>query len=173
MQRLLVLGAGGYARAVAEAAMAMGDHTVVGFVDDRWPDLPAIWGLPVVGRLSDLPGLRALAESVVPAIGDAQARRSACERALAAGFELANIVHPRAFVSPSAILGRGLTLMAGAIIGTEAHVDDGAIINAGAVLDHHAHVGAYARMGVGACLSGGSVLLPGTSLSAGELPNVG
>ena len=50
VKRLLVLGAGGYGRAVAEAAMAMGGHTVVGFVDDRWPVLVPIWNLPEIGR---------------------------------------------------------------------------------------------------------------------------
>ena len=70
LKRLLIIGAGGYGRAVAEAAMAMGGHTVVGFVDDRWPALMPIWGLPVVGRLADLPGLRLMSEAVVPAIGN-------------------------------------------------------------------------------------------------------
>ena len=167
MTRLLVIGAGGYGRAVAEAAMAMGGHTVVGFADDRWPDLMPIWGLPVVGRLADLPGLRLMADAVVPAIGNGQARRGACAAALAAGFDLASVIHPRAFVSPSAVLGLGVTVMAGAVIGTLARIDDGAIVNAGAVVDHDGHVGAYAHMGVGACVGGGSALAPGAYLRIG------
>ena len=169
MTRLLVIGAGGYGRAVAEAAMAMDTHTVVGFVDDRWPDLMPIWNLPVVGRLADLPDLRLMADAVVPAIGDGQARRAACAAALAAGFDLASVIHPRAFVSPSAVLGLGVTVMAGAVIGTLARIDNGAIVNAGAVVDHDGHVGAYAHMGVGACMGGGSVLAPGAFLRIGAI----
>lgn len=167
MARLLVVGAGGYGRAVAEAAMAGSGHTLAGFVDDRWPDLPSIWGMPVVGRLADLAALRSRADAVALAIGDGRARQSAFELALAVGFELASIVHPRAVVSPSAVLGRGLTIMAGAIVGTEARVDDGALINAGAVVDHHAHIGAFAHLGVGSCMGGGAVLEPGARLPAG------
>jgi sugar O-acyltransferase (sialic acid O-acetyltransferase NeuD family) len=167
MTRLLVIGAGGYGRAVAEAAMAMGGHTVVGFVDDRWPDLIPIWNVPVVGRLADLPGLLGIADAVVPAIGNGPARRSACAAALAAGFDLASIVHPRALVSPSAVLGLGVTVMAGAVIGTLARIDDGAIVNTGAVVDHDGHIGAYAHLGVGACMGGGSALAPGAVLRIG------
>ena len=168
MNRSLVIGAGGYGQSVAEATVAVGEHTVEGFVDDRWPDLTPISGLPVAGRLSDLPTLRSLADAVVPAIGDAQARRAAFELAAACGFELVQVIHPRAIVSPSAVFGRGVTVMAGAVIGTEARIDDGAIVNAGAVVEHHAHVGAYGHLGAGACMGGGSVLEPGAKLTAGQ-----
>ncbi len=167
MTRLLIVGAGGYACAVIELAQALGGYELVGLVDDRWPALPALRGLPVLGRLADLQNLRGQADAAVLAIGDNAARQAAFSAAQAAGYALPNLVHPRAVVSPSAVLGRGLTVMAGAIIGAEARVDDGAIVNAGAVLDHHAQVGACARLGVGACLAGGAVLLPGASLAAG------
>lgn len=173
MARLLVIGAGGYGRAVAEVALALAEHQLVGFVDDRGADAAPIWGLPVLGRVADLPALRMMADAVVPAIGNNQARQAAFELALSAGFELASIVHPRAIVSPSALLGRGLTIMAGAIIGTEARVDDGAIINAGALLDHHAHVNAFAHVGLGARMGGGSVLERGAWLQTGETLQAG
>lgn len=167
MSRLLVLGAGGFARAVAEAAQTAG-HEVVGFVDDRWPDAEPIWGLPVLGRLADLTALHAQADAVVPAIGQGRARQAACELALRAGFTLANVVHPQACVSPRALLGDGLVVLAGAIIGTEARVGRGAIVNAGAVVDHHAQIGAYAHLSVGACMGGGAVLGSLACLPAGQ-----
>lgn len=168
MARLLVIGAGGYGRAVAEVAQAGDEHQLIGFIDDRWPDLPPIWGLPMLGRLADLPRLGGLADVVVAAIGDNAARKAACALAQSAGFALANVIHPRAIVSPSAVLGKGVTVMAGAVIGTEARIADGALVNAGAVVDHHAQVGAFAHLGVGACMGGGSVLDAGARLSAGN-----
>ncbi len=168
MARLLVIGAGGYGRAVAELALLAGEHTLAGFVDDRWPDLAPVSGVPVVGRLADLAALRPLADAVIPAIGDNSARRRACESAVAAGFNPVSLVHPRATVSSSAAIGAGVTVMAGAVIGTEARIDDGVVVNAGAVVDHHAHVGAYGHLGAGACMGGGSVLEPGAKLAAGE-----
>ncbi len=163
-----MIGAGGYGRAVAELVLVDGKHTLVGFVDDRWPDLAPVGGVPVVGRVADLASLRLMADAVVPAIGDNVARRRACESAVEAGFGCVSLVHPRAIVSSSAMIGSGVTIMAGSVVATEARVDEGAIVNAGALLDHHAHVGAYGHLGAGSSMGGGSVLEPGAKLAAGQ-----
>jgi len=158
MARVIVIGGGGFGRALVELARIIDEHTVVGFVDDRWPELTHVKDVPVVGRIADLPKLRALADSVVLAIGENRVRQAAARRANEAGFKLASLIHPRAVVSPSAMLGHGVTVMAGAIIGTEVHVEDGCIVNAGAVIDHHGRVCAFAHLGIGACMGGGAIL---------------
>jgi sugar O-acyltransferase (sialic acid O-acetyltransferase NeuD family) len=155
---LLLVGAGGFGRAVADAVLASNRFMPIGFVDDRWPDLPAVWELPILGRLADLPHLRGRASAAVIAIGDNARRRAAFELAAQAGFELVNVIHPKAHVSYHVTLGRGVVVMAGAILGTEARLDDGAIVNVGAVVDHQARVGAFAHLGVGACMAGGATL---------------
>jgi sugar O-acyltransferase (sialic acid O-acetyltransferase NeuD family) len=153
---LLIVGGGGYGCAVAEAASLSGAFTVVGFVDDRWPGLQSAWGRPVVGRSDQLASLRPMADAAVVAVGNNARRQALCETILAAGFELASVIHPKAFISPSAKLGRGVTVMAGAVVGSEAELGDGVIANAGCVIDHHGAVGAHAHLGIGACMGGGA-----------------
>jgi len=155
---LLVIGAGGYGRSVAEAAAACGAFAVVGFADDRWPDLAPVGGLPVLGRIADLSALLQQATAAVVAIGDNARRRLVFELAATAGFELVSIVHPRAIVSPSALIGRGVTVMAGSVIGCEAQLHDGVIVSAGAVLDHHCELADFSQASAGACMGGGSSL---------------
>ena len=128
MQGLLVVGAGGFGRAVAETVAACGEFTVVGFVDDRWPDVPPVAGLPVLGRVADLPRLRSAADAVVVAIGNNRVRHDAFLRAADAGFAVPTVVHARAWVSPSVSLERGVIIMAGAMIGTEARLRDGVLV---------------------------------------------
>lgn len=155
---VLIVGAGGFGRSVADA-IASGDQlAVAGFLDDRGPDLGEILGHAVLGRVSDLSAFRRDFAFVVVAVGDNARRRELCRMARAAGFELATVVHPNAFVSVHAQLGAGAVVMAGAIVGTEAQVGEGAIVNAAAVVDHHARVGDFAHLGVGACMGGGAVL---------------
>jgi sugar O-acyltransferase (sialic acid O-acetyltransferase NeuD family) len=173
MRRLIVLGAGGYGRAVVEAAQLAGQYQVVGFVDDRWPELPDIWGLPVMGKMAMLKQLVSVGDAVVPAIGNNQVRAAVCALATHAGLALATVVHPRAWVSHSAHLGAGTTVMAGAIIGTEAQLAEGVLVNAGAVLDHHAQVGAFAHVGLGARMGGGAVMAAGAWLKAGQTLGTG
>ena len=145
-----------------------GEHTVIGFADDRWPDLQPIWDLPVVCGLRDLAHeAKNWADFAVPAMGDPAARAMAVDAARRGGLVLARVVHPQAMVSPSAHIGAGATVMAGAVVGTEVHVGDCAIVNAGAVLDHHAQVGDYAHVGLGARMGGGARLADAQTLPIG------
>lgn len=157
---LVVMGAGGYGRSVAEAAAASSAYDVVGFLDDRWPDLEPIWGLPILGRTADLATLRKQASAAVIAIGNNSRRRAVFQLADAAGFDLISVVHPRAIISPSARVGRGVTIMAGAVIGCEVWLGDGVIVSAGAVVDHHGRLEDFSQVSAGASLGGGVSLGP-------------
>ena len=164
---VLVVGAGGLGMSVVDALEAAGRHTVVGFVDDRGPELGPVLGLPILGRMSALEGLRTRHGLVVVALGDNQRRRAFADLASALGFELLTVVHPRAVVSRHAHLAAGALVMAGAVVGTCAQIGRCAIVNAGAVVDHHARVGDFAHLGVGACMAGGSELGFGAWLREG------
>lgn len=170
---VLIVGAGGFGRSVADALMAGGQHAVAGFVDDRGPALGPVLGHAVLGRLADLAALRDHHALLVVAIGDNSRRRELCALARAAGYTLATVVHPRALVSRHAVLGAGAMVMAGAVVGTEAQLGEGAIVNAAAVVDHHARVGAFAHLGVGACMAGGAVLHDGAWLAEGAVLRAG
>ncbi|MFS6674163.1 hypothetical protein WHJ73_14485, partial [Staphylococcus aureus] len=94
MKRLLIVGAGGHGRSVAEAACAAGQYAVVGFIDDVTEARQA-WAWPVLGATSDLAKYRDLADAAIVAIGKNSLREKLCDQLLAANFELATVVHPR------------------------------------------------------------------------------
>ena len=157
--RLLVVGAGGHGRSVAEAVLMLGDFDLVGFLDDgAFASGGDVWGLPVLGPANAFADYAALVSHAVVAIGNNALRQKMCAQLQAAGFALARVVHPRAIVSPRAQLAEGVAVMAGAIVGTEAVLGQGVIVNCGAVVDHHAQVHDFGHLGVNACMAGGSVL---------------
>lgn len=158
MKSLLIIGAGGHGRSVAEAAALSGEFTVVGFLDDAYPKLAQVWDIPVLGCVNEYPRWREVADCVFIAIGNNALRERLTAELRAAGFVLVTIIHPRAFVSPSAVIGAGSAIMAGAIIGTEARLGEGVIVNCGAVVDHHCRVDDFGHLGVHAAMAGGSVL---------------
>ncbi len=167
MRRLLIVGAGGHGRSVAEAALAAGEFELAGFVDDAAPGLTSVWNFAVLGTAADVRRYRAHADHAIVAVGNNAVRESLCNSLLAAGFELATIVHPRAMVSPRAVIGPGSTIMAGAIVGTEARLGCGVIVNCGAVVDHNAQVHDYAHLAVNAAMAGGSELGRSAWMQAG------
>lgn len=165
-RRLLIVGAGGHGRSVAEAANASGAFEVVGFLDDAYPGLSSVWEVPVLGKVADYGAFRRDVDCCLVAIGNNGVREKTVALLKADGFELASVIHPRALVSPRAIVGAGSAVMMGAVLGTEARLGEGAIVNCGAVVDHHCVVKDYGHLGVGAVMAGGSVLGHGAWMQA-------
>lgn len=167
LRTLLVLGAGGHGKSVAEAALLSGEWQRVCFLDDRWPQLEAVCGIDVIGDLDSLlePGLSVAGG--IAAVGNNSLRKAWVERIKAAGIEVVSIVHPRAWISPSAHIGQGVAVLAMAVIGTDARLGRGAIVNAGAVVDHDVCIGDFAHLGVGVNLAGGVQVGASAWLQAG------
>jgi sugar O-acyltransferase (sialic acid O-acetyltransferase NeuD family) len=156
---LLIVGAGGHGRSVAEAVLMAGQFNLVGFLDDgAFARGEAVWDLPVLGPATEFENYANQATHAVVAIGNNVLRKKLFAELQSAGFALASVIHPKAIVSPRAQLGAGVAVMAGAIVGTEATLGQGAIVNCGAVVDHHAQVHEFGHLGVNACMAGGSVL---------------
>ena len=159
-KKIVVVGAGGHGKSVADLLLLQKEYELAGFVDDAYPEVSDVWGFPVLGKVG-ADTLSSLQENVsyfVVAIGNNALRESIFKLIDGPGFTLPNIVHPNAFVSPRAILGNGCVVMANAVIGTEARLGDGVIINVGAIVDHHAVVDDFGHLGVNASMAGGAHL---------------
>lgn len=156
---LVIVGAGGHGRSVFEAAQLAGTHEVVAFLDDQLPLGSVVMGVTVWGPTSELPSLASRGVTAVHvAIGNNRVRERLMAQAEAAGLRCATLVHPRACVSPSALLGEGSAVMALAVVGTEAILGRGVIVNVGAVVDHHAQVADHGHLGANAAMAGGTRL---------------
>lgn len=141
----------------------------VGFLDDgAFVEGAQVWGWPVLGAANDFEIYKVHATHAIVAIGNNTLRQKLCEQLRISGFELATVVHPKAMVSPRALLGDGVAVMAGAIVGTEAQLGQGVIVNSGSVVDHHARVHDYGHLGVNASMAGGSILGARAWMQAGS-----
>lgn len=152
---LLVVGAGGHGRAVAEAAQLSGQWSEVRFVDDGHPTLQSSGAWPVVGHTDDLASLVDSCRHAIVAIGNQADRARQVEQLENLGFALTTVIHPRAWVSEYARIGKGCAIMAGAVVGAYAEVGRGAIVNANATIDHDGSLKEFAHLGVGVQLAGG------------------
>lgn len=65
------------------------------------------------------------------------------------------LVHPSAFVSPSARLEEGSVVLAQAHVGPGAAIEAGALLNSGASLDHESIMRRFSSLGPGAFTAGG------------------
>jgi sugar O-acyltransferase (sialic acid O-acetyltransferase NeuD family) len=169
-KRLLILGAGGYGRTAAEAALMTQEWELVEFLDDSYAEGIAA---EVVGNLNQIEALVADYDGVLCAIGNNKVRAFALKRLMSFGVTPATVIHPRAYVSPSASIGAGTTVMAGAVIGPNARVGQGCILNANATADHDSVMHDYAHLGVGVAIAGSAVLEEGAWLQVGRSAGYG
>lgn len=167
LRTLLVLGAGGHGKAVAESALSSGDWERVIFADDRWPDLQLCFGTFVVSDIAAIGKLKGQVAGAIAAVGDNRRRQAWIALIEQTGLDLVSVVHPRAFVSNSASVQAGCVIMANAVVGTGAVIGRGAIVNAGAIVDHDACLGDFAHLGVGVQLAGGVRIGAAAWLQAG------
>ena len=140
-EKLLLVGAGGFGRMVAEQAMLQYDCV---FVDDGQTVGTEICGIPVVGKISDLPKLHTNYKLLVVGIGNNKFRTQVYEKAKSFGYTFPNIIAPSAYISPYAKLGRGCVILQNACIQNGAVVGNGVLLNAGTEVHCDANVGDYA-----------------------------
>jgi sugar O-acyltransferase (sialic acid O-acetyltransferase NeuD family) len=166
-KRLLIIGAGGHGRSVAEAALLRQDYELTAFLDDAAKPQQRLWDFPVWGTTEMLAGCRGRIDVVMVAMGNNALREALHHQVQAQGMALATVIHPAAMVSPTATIGEGSAIMAGAILGTGAQLGEGVIVNCGAVVDHDCVVEAFAHLGGNASMAGGSVLGRGAWMQTG------
>lgn len=165
--RLVIIGAGGHGRVLAECAQAA-QLEILGFIDDN----AALTGtiqlhLPILGTTSALDKKRILADGVLLGIGNCQLRLRLLHIFGAAHFCLPTLFHPRAWVSPSAICGAGTVVMANATVQTGSRLGAGVIINTNASVDHDCVVGDGVHICPGAHLAGNVTVGDGTLIGIG------
>lgn len=169
---LVILGAGGHGRVVADAAaLQVPARTLV--ATDRDPARSAGQLLPGVALQSIEQALahdQAHAQVHI-AIGDNAARRRESQ---AIGVQrLATVVHPRACVSTHARIGPGCFVAAQAVVAPGAQLGQGVIVNHAAVVDHDVRVGDFCHIAPGAVLGGGVTLGSGVLVGSGAAVRLG
>lgn len=151
---LVIYGAGGHGKVIAEILLASG-RTVHGFIDDDFARVNCkVLGLPVLAAQEWLRH-RAPAE-VALGIGDNRAREQAAARIKHCGCTLVSAAHPTAVIARSAKLGEGVAIMAAAVLNADCEVGEGAIINTAAVVEHDVRVGRYAHISPKCGIGGGA-----------------
>ena len=155
--RVIVVGGGEHARVVAEAILARGELDLLGFVDPLPADALApgvryLGGDDVLDEYPDSRLVLGLGAVLQPG------RRRALVDSIGTGRRWVAVVHPTAYVAPSAHLGSGAVVLPHAVIHARADVGAHVIVNTGAVVEHEVVVGAYAQLGPRTVVGGGAIV---------------
>lgn len=159
---LLILGHGGYGRMVAEAAAATGAYHHIAFLDDT----P---GEGVLGMLADYAQFSAQYACMLPAFGNNALRRTWLDKLGKAGVRVPNVLHPAAYISPTAKLGQGVVVLPHATVQGGAQIADGCIINVNAVADHDCVLESCVHLAPGAIVKAAAHVAAQTKIESGTV----
>ena len=170
--KVIGLGAGGHAKVVIEILRSHKSYELIGLLDPKSEAKgKSVLGVPVLGDDDLLPALKR--DGVchffigLGSVGDTRPRQRLFELALQYEMKPVDAVHPQAIISPSAELGEGVTIMAGAVINACARLGANVIVNTGAIVEHDCVVGDHVHIATGAQLASTVQVGNGAHIGAG------
>ena len=166
-EALVIVGAGGFGREVADFAAAAGIR-LDGFLDDGSPDLALLEmaGAPLLGTTELLADGDV---TYVIAIGSGSPRRTIDERATAAGATPAVVVDPRAAFGRGSDAAAGLIVCANATVTANVRFGRHCQVHFNATVGHDSRLGDYVSVFPGANISGNVTLGDGVTIGAGAV----
>ena len=165
--KLLIIGASGHGKVVADIALKMNRWKGIAFLDDD-ESLEACMGLEVIGKTADFIKYKDEVDFFI-AIGNNTTREKIQEKLEAEGVSIPILVHPNAVVGEQVEFGVGTVVMAGVVINCCSEIGKGCILNTGATIDHDNYIEDYVHISPGVHTAGTVKIGKGTWLGVGSV----
>lgn len=166
---ILLVGAGGHARACIDVIEQEGRFQVGGLVGLPNEVGAQILGYPVLGTDADLARLlrnHSHAMVTVGQIKTAEPRRRLFDVLQQFGCILPVVVSPRAYVSSHATVGAGTIVMHGAVVNAAAAIGRNCIVNSQSLIEHDAVIEDHCHIATGAAINSGVHIGSGTFIGS-------
>jgi len=172
MKKVVIVGAGGQSQAVLEAAtLSNEDVEIIGYIDKN-SNLHGklLSGLPVFGDITALYELNSKKQidAAFVAIGDNYIRSKYIDILNNLGIDLISVIHPKAIISGSSTIGKGVYIGPGAIIGPQVVIEDYSLINMNCSIPHYNKIGKYVNISPNVAMGGGTTIGTHTFIGIGS-----
>jgi sugar O-acyltransferase (sialic acid O-acetyltransferase NeuD family) len=170
--RLILVGAGDFAREVIWMISDMGDSPeweLAGLLDDDIERATTVvrssgFGHPILGTIVDfLPGA---SDRFVCTIAKPKIKLTLCERIAARGGQFVNLIHPTAAIGPGCTLGRGIIVCRNAVCTTNVTIADHVHINLATTCGHDVAIGEGCTLSGHCDVTGRAILERGVFLAS-------
>lgn len=148
MNRLIIVGAGGHGKVIADNALKNGYDSIC-FLDDNATG--KVMGLPIVGTSNDIDRFNDENTDFVIGIGNNSIRKSIAKKH---NVNWVALIHPSAQISFNVRIGKGTVVMANATVNACTSIGEHCIINTSAIVEHDNAIYNYAHISPNAALGG-------------------
>ena len=150
--KLIIIGASGHGKVVADIAIKMNKWQSITFLDDD-ESIKTSMGLEVIGKTADAFTYKDEADFFV-AIGNNAVRERVQVKLIEQGLNVLSLIHPSAVIGTDVEIGIGTAVMAGVVINSSTRIGKGCIINTSASLDHDNVIEDYVHISPGVNIAG-------------------
>lgn len=170
--KVVILGAGGHAREVAEILRQQttsDPSDILGFIDEDQASHGCVRdNLPVLGDWSWFQGRDLRQIHTICAVGNPAVCRRLVETARSLGLNFTRAISPLAHISPRARVGSGVTIFPHAVVNTGAEIGDHSILNLAVTVSHDTRVGPFCNLNPGVQLAGNVTVDEGCYVGMGS-----
>lgn len=181
--KLLIIGASGHGKVIADVALKMDKWKSIKFLDDDGV-IKAQMNIPVIGKSED--AYKYIRDcDIFVAIGSNIVRKAFQEKLEAEGASIPILIHPTSIIGKDVEVGIGTVVMAGAIVNCCTKIGKGCIINTGSTIDHDniiqdyvhispgTHLAGSVRVGKSSWIGMGSNIIQGINIGQGSIIGAG
>jgi sugar O-acyltransferase (sialic acid O-acetyltransferase NeuD family) len=165
--KLIIIGASGHGKVVADIAIKMNMWQNIAFLDDD-ASIKTSMGLEVIGKTADAFVYKDEADFFV-AIGNNATRKKVQEKLEEEGMSVVKLIHPSAVIGTDVEIGMGTAVMAGVVINSSSRIGNGCILNTNSSLDHDNVIENYVHISPGVRTAGSVSIGKGTWLGIGSI----
>ena len=168
---VIILGAGGHAKVIANALIQSG-RNVMGLVAPDEEEGTVKFGIKVLGNddsLDSYSNSEILLANGIGVLPGESLRWDLSHKMRAKGFEFVNVIHPSAIVASDVVFEEGVQVIAGAIIQPSVYIGRDTIINTASRVDHDCQIRENCHLSPGVTLSGGIKVGEGSHLGTGTI----
>ena len=159
---VIVIGAGGHAKVIADIVRKSGDN-LVGFLDDTKEAGTEFFDAFILGN-TDSYGEYQDKEFII-AIGNNVIREQIALKLQGVSFYTA--IHPTAVIAEGVCVGKGTCVMANAVINADAKIGKHCIINTASVVEHDNVIADYVHISPATALAGTVTVGKGAHIGIG------
>ena len=173
---LILIGAGGHARACIDVIEQNGQFQIAGLVGIPEEMNSEHIDYAVIATDNELPKLIKAHQYAIITVGQIQTpepRIRLYQLATKVGFQFPVIISPTSHVSPHATIGAGTIVMHGAIVNAGARVGCNCMINTLALVEHDTVVADHCHISTGAILNGDVSIGVGSFVGSGSVVKEG
>lgn len=157
MDEIILIGAGGHARACIDVIELSGRFKLAGLIEKEKVNNQKNLGYPIIGTDNDLQDLRQKYDYALITVGQIKSpkiRIRLYDILNQLNYFLPSIISPKAYVSKHAQIEAGAIIMHGAIVNARAKIGKNCIINNTALIEHDAIIGDHCHIATGAIVNG-------------------